>query len=184
MFHYPFPQLLFEQRIDNRPDHVEDKRLVDDVHLFEPQRHGVLSERQQPEDGAGTVGHHVLHRHPLQVEHYDDPPYLGLGLQHGAEMEEIEHPEHLVGRHFIWIPIAYKRDVNMHHLKCHLKKKTVKTTSTSKPNKGIEIIIGWKEIWRKGIDMKTKTWNFTGYHQWTIQDQLKNTCEMKHELKE
>lgn len=52
---YPAPKFLTDQRLENFPDQVENKRLIDNVHFFESQRHRILEEKNKIEGKVQTI---------------------------------------------------------------------------------------------------------------------------------
>jgi len=95
---------LFDEGLEERPNHVEDERLLHEVHLLHAKGHRLLDECEQSLGEARRQGLHLFHRQSLEVHDADHAPHLGLLLQLGGEMYHVEHAEHLIAGNIAGIP--------------------------------------------------------------------------------
>lgn len=105
---YPGLELLANEWLEQWPDHVEEERLIDHMHLFQAQRHSFLDECQQtPWEGRRQAAN-LLHAQPIEVHDDDNAARLGVRLTCGRQMHQIEDSEQLVGWHLLGIPACWR----------------------------------------------------------------------------
>lgn len=101
---YSLVELLLDERSEQSPDHLEDERLLDDVDLLQPQRQGLLDERQQQLGEGWRESFDLFQRETVKVHDDDGTVDLGGRFQLGDQVDEIEHTEQLLGADLLRIP--------------------------------------------------------------------------------
>lgn len=101
---HPLVKLLLDEGLEERPDHVEDERLLHKVHLLHAQRHRLLDEGEQALGEARRQGLHLLHGQAIEVHNADDASDLGLFLALGGNVDHVQHAEHVIAADLAGIP--------------------------------------------------------------------------------
>ena len=93
---YPSLELLTNERLKQSPDHVEDERLLDHMHLLKTHRHSILNKSQQPLRESWRQSFHLFQRQGTEIHDYNYSTNLTGWLQNSNQMDQIEQSEKLI----------------------------------------------------------------------------------------
>lgn len=103
----PLAQLLADERLEHRKQHIEHVRIVHNVHGFQAQHQHILHPFQQHGSKRRRELHHVVERQAVKVENDHAAADLRGRFAHRAGNADLNGFEQVVERHGGGFPVFY-----------------------------------------------------------------------------